>query len=765
LELKLEKLNYLEAALKEEFGREGVEVLIHYFFDSKWFELDGAEELDPGVLVELVGASLSNVTYHASKSLTARLFFEDLKIVVSLVFAKVPRSAKKNECRPKIEKIKESSFNAYRVSHNPLTFLLAKDSFKTKLLDSIKHFDGDQSEDAETQDLESPKSLAVLALDIDFFKQVNDTWGHLYGDQVLKIFGRRLDDAASKICKESRGDVSIFVGHPSGEEFLILIESFALREKVEEWANEFKNQISEEVLPSEKEWIWLSSNEDLSALSPPPIQDRTITTSIGVALYAPGVDGSTAAIDPVSSLLEAADTALYRAKAAGRNQVIFYDNILSNCGRVIELDLNTKVVAIDIGSNVGVGMGQEFKVFPPAFTGKSKFYVNDGRTTRTLGFYPRVESARVTVFNSQPELSFAFISSGNEATVNIEAGSHLEAIPAGSIGHLLPSSSKYYPSSDVLQKNNIESLREFIQHNAGGGGRPFAVVVRFSRDGAYLKKYGTAALNIALARLYSEARIKFNAAKTIEVLDRSSVGIAGGEDAYIENLVSDLVSQISSEFLELGVVAGVFCAADIEENLKPSNAIEFARFAASDHGRKAESRVRHFGYRTAKEVLLSLRQAGSFEVALTDFERLRSLGVENAEIFNLGGLINGALGFRQEALICYQTAIDMVPKQYIYKTNFASVAYQLGEVEVPLKMLNALPLRTVDIMLTGHPNGYSTYACLLAKAKIAESSLFDSERFALMAPLALEIPVTKASKARTSVIQQALSLSSLDGVS
>ena len=759
LKLKLEKLDYLEAALREEFGREGVEVLIHYFFDSKWYGLDGEEELDFDVLAELIATSRSSDAYHTSKSLTARLFFEDLKVVVSLTFAKVPRSAKKIKCRPQIEKIKESSFNAYRVSHNPLTFLLAKDEFKNRLLQAINSFDGDESKNAETQDFESPKSLAVLALDIDFFKQVNDTWGHLYGDQVLKIFGRRLDDAANKICKEARGDVSILVGHPSGEEFLILIESFALREKVEEWANEFKTQISEEVLPSEKEWVWLGKNEDLSALSPPPIQDRTITTSIGVALYVPGVDGSTAAIDPVSSLLEASDTALYRAKAAGRNQVIFYDDILSNCGRVIELDLNTKVVAIDIGSNVGVGMGQEFKVFSPTFTGKSKFFVNDGRTTRTLGFYPRVESARVTVFNSQPELSFAFISSDNESTVNIEAGSHLEAIPAGSIGHLLPSSSKYYPASnDVLHINNIESLREFVQHNAEDGGKPFAVVIKFSRDGAYLKRYGTAALNIALARLYSEARIKFNAAKTIEVLDRSSIGIAGAEDAYVENLVGDLVSQISSEFLELGVVAGVFCAADIEGTLSPSNAVEFARFAASDHGRKPESRVRHFGYRTAKEVLMSLRQAGSFEVALTDFERLKSLGVENAEIFNLGGLINSALGFRQQALICYQAAIDIMPKQYIYKTNFASVAYQLGEIETSLKMLNALPLRTVNLMLKGHPNGYSSYACLLARAKIVGSALFDVERFSHMAPKALEIPVTKGSKVRTNIIQQALTL-------
>lgn len=756
--MKLEKLIYFERALKDEFGRESVGVVVHYLFEAKWFLLNGAEELDVEVLAELEGSELVDF-YHVSKSFVARFFFAELDLVVSLEFAKVPRGAKKAKCRPQLEKIKEGALNAYRVSHNPLTFLLAKDAFKEQLLRSINDFNGGESKDSEAQGADSPRTLAVLALDIDFFKQVNDTWGHLYGDQVLKVFGKRLDDAANKIMNDSKGEVSIFVGHPSGEEFLILIESFSLREKIEEWANQFKNQIAEEVLPSEKEWVWLSKSDDISAISPPAIQDRSITTSIGVALFSPVVERFETAVDPVSNLLEASDTALYRAKAAGRNQVIFYDDILLNCGRVIELDLNTKVAAIDIGSNVGVGLGQEFKVFPTAFTGKTKFTVSDGRTTRTLGFYPRVESARVTVFNTQPEVSFAFISSDHEAIVNIEAGSHLEAIPAGSIGHLLPSSSKYYPASNnMLQNSSVESLHDFVKHHASSGGSPFAVVVRFSRESAYLKKYGTAALNVALAKLYREAQSRFNAAKTIEVLDRGSVGIAGAKEAYVERLVVELADQVALEFPELGVVVGVFCAADMAEHLDSVNAVEFARFAASDHGSKSGSRVRHFGYRTAKEVLQSLRLSGAFDVARTDFERLKSLGVQNAEILNLGGLIYSALGFWQDSLACYQAAIDKMPKQYIYKTNFGVVAYQLGEVDVALVMLSSLSLKTLDLVLEKHPNGYSNYVALLAKAKISGSKNFNLDRFSYMAPIALEMSVTKGSKVRMSLINQALEL-------
>jgi tetratricopeptide (TPR) repeat protein len=256
--------------------------------------------------------------------------------------------------------------------------------------------------------------------------------------------------------------------------------------------------------------------------------------------------------------------------------------------------------------------------------------------------------------------------------------------------------------------------------------------------------------------LYSEAQSRFNAAKSIEVLDRGSIGIAGPKEAYVESVVVDLANHISSELPELGVVVGVFCAADVQSNLSSSNAIEFARFAASDHGRKSELKVRHFGYQTAKEVLQSLRIAGSFEVANTDFERLKSLGVENAEIFNLGGLINNALGLRQQALSCYQTAIDLAPAQFIYKTNFAVVAYNLGEVDVALKMLNALTKKVVGQILKTHPNGYSAYVALLAKAKLIGSPLFSSEKFELMAPVALELRVTKESSYRAQVIRQAL---------
>ncbi|MFJ3153322.1 diguanylate cyclase domain-containing protein [Pseudomonas protegens] len=212
--MKIEKLNYFEKALTEEFSQDDITIEVHYKHESNWFNL--TKQLDPSdpLIKELETTKNKSTTHHPSKSITAHFFFEKIDTVVSLSFTKPPRSEKKTKCRSRIEKAKESSFNAYKVSHNPLTFLLAKDAFKERLTNSIQEFNSETPEDTEIQENKTPKLLAVLALDIDFFKQVNDTWGHLYGDQVLKIFAKRLDDTARHISEQPDNNVSIYVWTP-----------------------------------------------------------------------------------------------------------------------------------------------------------------------------------------------------------------------------------------------------------------------------------------------------------------------------------------------------------------------------------------------------------------------------------------------------------------------------------------------------------------------------------------------------------------------
>jgi hypothetical protein len=109
-------------------------------------------------------------------------------------------------------------------------------------------------------------------------------------------------------------------------------------------------------------------------------------------------------------------------------------------------------------------------------------------------------------------------------------------------------------------------------------------------------------------------------------------------------------------------------------------------------------------------------------------------------LLNIGGLIAGSLGLRQQALEHYSAAMTKDPTKLIYKSNYGTAAYRLSEIEPALKVLNALPLKDIDKLRTVHPYGYLGYARLLARAKLNGSALYDSSRFAHVAQAALNIP-------------------------
>lgn len=130
--------------------------------------------------------------------------------------------------------------------------------------------------------------VSLLYIDIDFFKKVNDTYGHKEGDLVLKELGKIL----SKTCRSS--DI---VSRNGGEEFSVI-----LLESQPELAIEIAELIRKKV---ESSFFELSDKAKIK-----------ITISIGVASY----PESTNDIDILS---KKADEALYEAKRTGRNKVVF----------------------------------------------------------------------------------------------------------------------------------------------------------------------------------------------------------------------------------------------------------------------------------------------------------------------------------------------------------------------------------------------------------------------------------------------------------
>ena len=130
------------------------------------------------------------------------------------------------------------------------------------------------------------KPLAVILADIDHFKQVNDTCGHLFGDTALQEMARRL---------HSRLRVYDGVGRYGGEEFLLVLPTCGLEDALAR-ANELREFIAAAPI--------VSGNAE-----------RCITMSMGVAV------SECVGVKEVESLLSHADSALYKAKENGRNRV------------------------------------------------------------------------------------------------------------------------------------------------------------------------------------------------------------------------------------------------------------------------------------------------------------------------------------------------------------------------------------------------------------------------------------------------------------
>ncbi|WP_323000276.1 sensor domain-containing diguanylate cyclase [Castellaniella sp.] len=138
------------------------------------------------------------------------------------------------------------------------------------------------------QTLEQP--FAVITLDIDFFKHINDTYGHDTGDQVIRQIGQWMRNQARE------GDTLFRMG---GEEFLTILPG-ARQDIAANMAERLRAGIEQAtILPGE-----------------------TVTVSIGVASWTPEDAADT------TQVLKAADQALYRAKQTGRNRVVQSDDLI-----------------------------------------------------------------------------------------------------------------------------------------------------------------------------------------------------------------------------------------------------------------------------------------------------------------------------------------------------------------------------------------------------------------------------------------------------
>lgn len=161
-------------------------------------------------------------------------------------------------------------------THDELTSL-----FNRRFFD---HFIGKKLASADNQ------SFNILLIDIDFFKKINDYHGHLVGDKVLVKLGQLLKKHFASPNLAARW---------GGEEFIIYCESLSTEQLINA-AEQFREEVGQLHIKA-------------------PTESISFTVSIGITK-------SDSLLDDKESLFKRADDALYAAKKAGRNRVIYHEN-------------------------------------------------------------------------------------------------------------------------------------------------------------------------------------------------------------------------------------------------------------------------------------------------------------------------------------------------------------------------------------------------------------------------------------------------------
>jgi diguanylate cyclase (GGDEF)-like protein/PAS domain S-box-containing protein len=183
---------------------------------------------------------------------------------------------------------------AYRANYDPLTSLPNRALLTERLGQAMKQAKREHAR------------IAVLFVDLDFFKQVNDTLGHAVGDRLLQMVAERM-----RLCVRETDTIA----RQGGDEFVVLLANIADASDA--------GIVAEKIIAQMVQPFLLDENE------------IHIGASIGITLFPE--DGQ-----DIETLFRNADLAMYRAKAAGRNNAQFFEMAMTTAAierRALEADL------------------------------------------------------------------------------------------------------------------------------------------------------------------------------------------------------------------------------------------------------------------------------------------------------------------------------------------------------------------------------------------------------------------------------------------
>jgi diguanylate cyclase (GGDEF)-like protein len=184
-----------------------------------------------------------------------------------------------------------------------IAYDITKQIEQQKKLDQMAHYDAltnlpnrvtltERIEKAMAQTIRRKELIAIAYIDLDGFKEVNDTYGHTVGDSLLKILAVKMTHLMRK------GDTVARVG---GDEFVAILLDFSDKEMVNSFLNRFLETIAEPL--------------KIDGL------EVKISASIGVTFYPQAKEMSS------EQLINEADQAMYQAKISGKNRSVFFEEL------------------------------------------------------------------------------------------------------------------------------------------------------------------------------------------------------------------------------------------------------------------------------------------------------------------------------------------------------------------------------------------------------------------------------------------------------
>ncbi|HWB75132.1 MAG TPA: diguanylate cyclase [Nannocystaceae bacterium] len=654
-------------------------VEVAYRWRETWYRLSG-QPIDDRLVLSHIEETTSDPTgwWRGTRDQTCHFYLEAVD-AVAIVSTPAPIRTPKTERILAALKIAVTRGQAsYDARHDELTGLWNRRAFD----DAVKAALERQSKPPVSGTTSGASTLSdvvcLVSADVDHFKQVNDSFGHQYGDLVLHCFARRMQELAERTA--SKYGVLMKCARPGGEEFAILCEGQLSRARLEEFAR-LLSAADGRLLPGDDDWGDLAYQFGCGEMALPEPGARRVTASVGISSLMKTPPDSTQK-STHDALMRQADQAVYRAKRGGRSTFRFFDDIRARYGSVIERHSETSLICIDIGRSVDVAKGDEYLVYHPDFSGEQAMILTDGRSSRVLGLRPRVQSGRIEVFEVQDEIAFARIV-GEAPSGVVQAACLLEYVPVGAIGHL----SRGYEAGGDTEKQLRTALQEAYNQN-----KIAFVVVATLVDGPALKeRLGTTRVNDALAQMQEALELLEGVHVSVVRLDTWGYGAlvdAGNipEPLQILKQVLAVSKQRIDARIRIAIGAAEAPKSWIESTrgntARLGDTIEKARLAV-ELSKRLHGAPTLFDDSTGKSLLYDYRQnrehAGAFDLYAT----LATFGAPGPEAENQVGLcyLESTLPDFAAAERHFRAALAADPAQTlgVYHANLGLALYEGGQ--------------------------------------------------------------------------------------